>query len=312
MCQELRPSQRDRTSQETSPLPALRLQGYVCVCVCWKCMRVTVIHMHIYITFQLRMCVCVCANHKAHSKYVILPLYVACVRVTPCPTSWQEEPAGYVGNVGPRGVNHRFRLTDELASAALTFTHTLSLSGLHSVTLSGWLSFTPSSYLCLLSISSFLLVSLFLSVSQSTSVHSHAVFQFVNPPSCPTTTTIRSHCLSLSLPLLFFYDRWVPQRISVSVFSLSQCMSFLWFSSFLQSTRWWSFMHAHICDECVSNICLFKCGFMTVIVLLSLKKMQKKGILDFWLWNTCMLLMVLNVKMSFKMLKRNLKLLLNK
>lgn len=35
-------------------------------------------------------------------------------------------------------------------------------------------------------------------------------------------------------------------------------------------------MHAHICDECVSNICLFKCGFMTVIILLSLKKMQKK------------------------------------
>lgn len=235
----------------------------MCVCVWWKCMRVTVIHMHIYITFQLWMCVCVCANHKAHSRYVILRLYVACVRVTPCPTSWQEEPAGYVGNVGPRGVNHRFRLTDELASAALTFTHTLSLSGLHSVTLSGWLSFTPSSCLCLLSISSFLLVSLFFCLSHSPRLYTHMLFfslwtplPALPPPPPPPPPFAVTVCLSACLSSFSMTDGCLKAFLFLFSLYRSACPFFGFLVFFKAHYGGHSCMHTFVMNVCQTSVCL--------------------------------------------------------
>lgn len=196
---------------------------------------------------------CVSVTNLTVCMFVCLCLLCAHMCVTLCPTSWQERPAGSGGALDPKVSITDLDWQTRLLCAALTFTHTLSLSGLHSVTLSGWLSFTPSSCLCRFPPLSpfFFFVCLATRVSKST-----CCFQFVNPPLSLFLPLFL--CLSLSPSLLSSFSL-TDGRLKPFLALLSPYISLFWgggVSCFLHST-WCGHpcVHTRLPCLCVEHLC---------------------------------------------------------
>lgn len=228
---------------------------------------------------------CVSVTNLTVCMFVCLCLLCAHMCVTLCPTSWQERPAGSGGALDPKVSITDLDWQTRLLCAALTFTHTLSLSGLHSVTLSGWLSFTPSSCLCRfppLSPFFFFFVCLATRVSKST-----CCFQFVNPPLSLFLPLFL--CLSLSPSLLSSFSQ-TDGRLKPFLALLSQYIS-LFFGGggvLVFSTAHDAVIHActHVYHVCVLNISVGK--FKCIILLIYFFWLSLEEQTFFYLWNICM------------------------
>lgn len=178
------------------------------------------------------MCVC----HKSHSMYVCVFVPFVCAHVRdPVPYILTGKASGLWGSVGPKGVNHRFRLTDAFAMCCshihphtlplrTALCHSLGLAVFHSLFLS--LSLSPSVSFF------FFFVCLATRVSKST-----CCFQFVNPPLSLFLPLFL--CLSLSPSLLSSFSL-TDGRLKPFLALLSPYISLFFggggFSCFLHST----------------------------------------------------------------------------
>lgn len=181
-------------------------------------------------------------------------VFCVCMRMTLCPTSWQERPAGSGEALDPRVSITDWDWQTSLL-VLLSHSPTLSLSGLHSATLSGWLSFTLFSCLCAPPPPF-----LFFFLSHNPCKYIRMLFSV-----CHSSTLLSlslSICLSLSPSLLSSFSL-TDGCLKPFLALLSECMSLFCVSCFPPQNIMRPIMHAHTFTMFVSWTAL--CVNMTLL-----------------------------------------------